>query len=79
MFRAKNSYIDETGRTMTVRLTEHKKNCCNGERTQLGIAQYTLQDSRGISIVIAKEQIEAPFTRKHHNTNQDQGLVVNPN
>ena len=74
---------------MTVRLTEHKRNCRNGEITWSGVAQHTLQDNHRIdwekSTVIAREPNyykrrvkEALFIKKHHNMNQDQGLAVSP-
>ena len=83
------SYIGETGRTLKVRLTEHKRYCHNGETNRSGVSQHTLVDNHRIdwekSTVIAKEPNyykrrikEALFIRKFNNMNQDQGLAVSP-
>ena len=83
------SYIGETGRTLKVRLTEHKRYCRNGETNRSGVSQHTLIDNHRIdwekSTVIAKEPNyykrrikEALFIRKFNNMNQDQGLTVSP-
>lgn len=83
------SYYGETGRTLKVRLTEHKRYCRNGETNRSGVSQHTLIDNHRIdwnkSSVVAKEPNyykrkikEALFIRKFHNMNQDQGLTVSP-
>ena len=81
------SYTGETGRTMAVRLTEHRRYCPNGETSR---SQHTLQDDHRIdwekNAAIAREPNyykkgvkEALFIKKFHNMNHDQGLALIPN
>ena len=83
------SYIGETGRTLKTRLTEHRRNCRNGDVQRSGVAQHSIEDDYQIdwkeSVVIDREMNlyrrrvkEALYIRKFPNFNQDQGLIVSP-
>ena len=83
------SYIGETGRTLKTRLTEHRRNCRNGDVQRSGVAQHSIEDDHRIdwkeSVVIDREMNlyrrrvkEALYIRKFPNFNQDQGLIVSP-
>jgi len=84
-----HSYVGETGRTLRTRLSEHRRNCRNGEVERSGVAQHTIEEDHRIdwegSTVINREKNwfkrrvkEALLIRKHPNFNQDQGLDISP-
>ena len=82
-----SSYIGETGRTLDTRLSEHRRNCRNGEVLKSGVAQHALVDNHRInwdgSTVINREQHwyrrrvkEALYIRRFGNFNLDRGLDI---
>ena len=39
-------YVGKTGRTLKIRLLEHRRNCQNGEVQRLSVEQHTIEDYR---------------------------------
>ena len=81
--------LGETGRTLKTRLTEHQRNCRNGEVQRSGVAQHSIEDDHRIdwkeSVVIDREMNlykrrvkEALYIWKFPKFNQDQCLIVSP-
>ena len=82
-----SSYIGETGRTLDTRLSEHRRNCRNGEIHKCGVAQHALVDDHRINwdgrMVISREQHwyrrrvkETLYIRRFENFNLDRGLNI---
>ncbi len=83
------SYTGETGRTLQVRIGEHKRHCRNLDTSKFAVAQHTLEEGHRIdwsgSKVIDKETNwhtrrikEAIHIRRILNFNQDEGLAISP-
>ena len=72
---------------MQIRLSEHRRNCRNGEVQRSGFAQHTIEEDHQIdwegSVVIGHEKNlykrkvkEALYIIRFPNFNQDQGLSI---